>query len=103
MPCVIPVASSNRNNALRNRSKKRGERTEPCTVPVSSCMGAEHPVSTLIFIQDLLYFVACWPTFVVMFHYFSRSPVATSCPWAGPAWSSLFLGLHDSGRHESAI
>ena len=44
MPCVIPVASNSRNNALRNRSKRRGERTEPCTVPVSSCMGAEHPV-----------------------------------------------------------
>ena len=27
MPCVIPVASSNRRSALRNRSKSRGERT----------------------------------------------------------------------------
>ena len=55
IPCVIPVASSSRNNALRNRSKRRGERTKPCTVPVSSCMGAEHLVPTVIFIQDLLY------------------------------------------------
>ena len=51
MLCVIPVASSNRRSA----SKRRGERTEPCTVPVSSCMGAEHPVPTVIFIHDLLY------------------------------------------------
>ena len=55
MPCVIPVASSSRNNALRNRSKRRGESTEPCTVPVSSCMGAVHLVPTVVFIQDLLY------------------------------------------------
>ena len=51
MLCVIPVASSNRRSA----SKRREERTEPCTVPVSSCMGAEHPVPTVIFIHDLLY------------------------------------------------
>ena len=56
MPClVLPVASSSRRSALRNKSKRRGERTEPCTVPVSSCMGAEHPVPTVIFIHDLLY------------------------------------------------
>jgi len=55
MPCVIPVASSNRRGALRNRSKRRRGRTDPCTVPVSSCMGAEHPVLTVIFIHDLLY------------------------------------------------
>ena len=55
MPCVIPVASSNRRRALRNRSKRRGERTDLSTVPVSSCMGAEHPVPTVIFIHDLLY------------------------------------------------
>jgi len=53
MPCVIPV----RRRALRNRSKRREERTDPCIVPVSSCMGAEHPVPTCqcIFIHDLLY------------------------------------------------
>jgi len=55
MPCVIPVASSSRNSALRNKSKRRGERTEPYTVPVSSCMGAEQLVPTVIFIHDLLY------------------------------------------------
>ena len=49
MPCVIPVASSSRNSALRNRSKRRGERTEPCTVPVSSCMGAEHPKAKSVY------------------------------------------------------
>ena len=47
IPCVIPVASSNRRRALRNKLKRRGERTDPCTVPVSSCMGAEHPVPTV--------------------------------------------------------
>jgi len=51
IPCVIPVASSNYRSALRNKSKRRGERTEPCTVPVPSCMG----VPTVIFIHDLLY------------------------------------------------
>ena len=50
-----PVASSNRRSALRNRSKSKGERTEPCTVPVSNCMGAVHPVPTVILIHDLLY------------------------------------------------
>ena len=49
MPCVIPVASSSRRRALRNRSKRRGERTDPCTVSVSSCMWAEHSVPTVIF------------------------------------------------------
>jgi len=39
MLCVIPVASSKRRRALRNKSKRRGERTDPCTVPVSSCIG----------------------------------------------------------------
>ena len=55
MPCVIPVASTSRRSAFRNRSKSRGERTEPCTLPVSSCMGAEHPVPTVILIHGLLY------------------------------------------------
>jgi len=55
MPCVIPVASSKRRRALKNKSKKRGKRTDPCTIPVSSCMGAEHPVPTVVFIHDLLY------------------------------------------------
>ena len=55
MSCVIPVASSSRKRSLRNRSKRRGEMTDPCTVPVSSCMGAEHSVPTVIFIHDLLY------------------------------------------------
>jgi len=55
MPCVIPVASSNRRRALRNRSKRRGKRTDSCTVPVSSCMGTEHPALICIFIHDLLY------------------------------------------------
>ena len=55
MPCVIAVASSKRGRALRNQSKKRGERTDPYTVPVSSCMGAEHSVLTVIFTYDLLY------------------------------------------------
>ena len=55
MPCVIPVASSSRRRALRNRSKRKGESTDPCTVPVSSCMGAENPEPTCIFIHELLY------------------------------------------------
>jgi len=42
MPCVIPVASSSRRRALRNRSKRREERTDPCTVPVS------HQKNTLV-------------------------------------------------------
>ena len=40
IPCVISVASSKRRRALRNKSKRRGERTDPCTVPASSCIGA---------------------------------------------------------------
>ena len=55
MPCLLMVASSSRRRVLRNRSKRRGEMTNPCTVPVSSCMGAEHPVPTVIFIHDLLF------------------------------------------------
>ena len=55
IPCVISVASSKRRRALRNGSKRRGERTDPCTVPVSSCIGAEHPVTTCIFIHRLRY------------------------------------------------
>jgi len=55
MPCVISVASSNRRRALSNKSKRRGERTDPCTVPVSSCMGAEHPLPYVILIHNLLY------------------------------------------------
>jgi len=41
MPCVIPVASSKRRRALMHQSKSSGERTDPYTVLVSSCMGAE--------------------------------------------------------------
>ena len=55
MPCIIPVASSSRRRALRNRSKRRGESTDPCTVPVSSYIGAVHSEPTCIFIHELLY------------------------------------------------
>jgi len=55
MPCVMPVASSSRSRALRRRSKRRGESTDPCTVPVSSCMVAVQSEPTCIFIHELLY------------------------------------------------
>jgi len=55
MPCVIPVASSSRRRTLRNRPKRRRESTDPCTVSVSSCMGAVHLEPTRIFIHELLY------------------------------------------------
>jgi len=50
----IPVASSSRRRALRNRSKRRGESTDPCTVPVSSCMGLVPSDPTCTFIHELL-------------------------------------------------
>ena len=43
MPCVIPVASSSRRRALRNRSKRMGEITDPCIVPVSVVWGPNIP------------------------------------------------------------
>ena len=55
MPCVMPVASGNCRRALRNRSKRRGNSTDPCTVSVSSCMVAVHSDPTCIFIHELLY------------------------------------------------
>ena len=55
MPCVMVVASSSRSRAMRNRLKRRGESTDPCTVPVSSCIGAVHSEPTYIFIHELLY------------------------------------------------
>ena len=62
MPCVIPVASSSRRRALRNRSNRRGESTDPCTVPVSNCMGAVHSEPTCIFIHELLHRASRKPT-----------------------------------------
>ena len=58
MSCVVPVASSSRRRALRNRSKRRRERTDLCTIPVSSCMGVVHSEPTCIFIHELLYRVS---------------------------------------------
>ena len=55
MPYVIPVASSSLRSALRKRSKRRGESTDPCTIPVSSCMEKVHSDPTCIFIHELLY------------------------------------------------
>ena len=57
MPWVMPVASSKRRRALMNRLKRRGDSTDPCTVSVSSCMGAVHSDPTCIFIMihELLY------------------------------------------------
>ena len=55
MPCVTPVASSSHRSSLRKRSKRRGESTDPCTVPMSSCMGMVHSDPACIFIHVLLY------------------------------------------------
>ena len=53
--CDMPVESRSLRRAFVNRSNRRGERTDPCTVPVSNWIEAEGSCSTWIVMVELLY------------------------------------------------